>query len=854
MVHREEEEKEGNPGMMTPTAAPPRPDENPPSAAAGSGVVFTSMGTGIQHDKNGTQKEQEEGAKKVGQKHVTVTAPAVRPSMRAIVDEKEEITVSFENLTVYLAGDDNNSKTAACCLCNQLASPLASCAVKYFGVSVDARPSQYALTNVSGVIQSGEMVLVLSTADLYASTLIQAVTGRLARQQEITGCMRLNGIPVASPQHWQGWRRMAPHVFASDTSHSPILTVQETVLFAAQCTNANDDNQQNEEQLSARVQLILQALDLGHVRDTVVGDENIRGVSGGQKRRVTIAEMLMDRHASFLGLENITDGLSSTDSYNLIAQLQQACANLKLSALVSLLQPSDEIVQLFDKILVLTHDGEMVYFGKVDREALRDVFLGPQADPAKEDTGSICDLVLGRQDEAILGRFQASQDYTDLMETTNQLRNVPASKRDLSRLLPTQKYATPWWYQFKTIGRRRLKLIARNAVTYTRIGIAIVFGLIIGSLFSELNNDLIGSLSRTGYMFLNCFLVLMLSAAITIPQTFRDRVTLFKHRSAEFYSGRIAYITNVLLDIPLSILEAIILASISYFWIGMKSGADHFFFFLGSLIGLEFFGQAFGRFLCAVSRKQVSANTMSSIFLLVFGTVAGFMPAYNAIPPVLRWLSWLTPASYAFEGLMINEFYGRNISAVALASDDGTVELGRLPGSGWVGNFGLPRADWGPTDSIKVFDVMMLFVGALIVDIMGCYFVEHTRDWFFNQTVRPQRKAKSQDFDRPDAAQLADSGATGDPAGESSEISPDWPQSLNIKELSYYVELKAKSRPMRLSVESILGPCLTKCARKDLGKFSSHSSLTEELRELRLLDQVDATFRRGRITALMGTR
>ena len=59
-------------------------------------------------------------------------------------------------------------------------------------------------------------------------------------------------------------------------------------------------------------------------------------------------------------------------------------------------------------------------------------------------------------------------------------------------------------------------------MTYTRIGIAIIFGIIIGSLFSVLENDLIGSLSRTGYTFLNIFLVLMLSAAITIPQTFRD--------------------------------------------------------------------------------------------------------------------------------------------------------------------------------------------------------------------------------------------------------------------------------------------------------------------------------------------
>ena len=61
------------------------------------------------------------------------------------------------------------------------------------------------------------------------------------------------------------------------------------------------------------------------------------------------------------------------------------------------------------------------------------------------------------------------------------------------------------------------------------------------------------------------------------------------------------------------------------------------------LIALEFTGQALGRLLCAVYRKQVTANSASSIIILVFGTMGGFMPSFGTITPVLRWLSWLTP-------------------------------------------------------------------------------------------------------------------------------------------------------------------------------------------------------------------
>ena len=89
--------------------------------------------------------------------------------------------------------------------------------------------------------------------------------------------------------------------------------------------------------------------------------------------------------------------------------------------------------------------------------------------------------------------------------------NAPVD-HDVRRFLPKTKYASTWKHQVKVIGARRLKLIQRNAATYMRIGIAVVFGLVIGSLFSSLDDNLVGSLSRTGYMFVNCFLTLMLAA------------------------------------------------------------------------------------------------------------------------------------------------------------------------------------------------------------------------------------------------------------------------------------------------------------------------------------------------------
>jgi len=115
------------------------------------------------------------------------------------------------------------------------------------------------------------------------------------------------------------------------------------------------------------------------------------------------------------------------------------------------------------------------------------------------------------------------------------------------------------------------------------------------------------------YCLLSGLFLSFIISAFTIPLTFRERVTLFKHRASEFFSCRIAYITQLAMDVPLSILEALLLSSILYFWVDMVNKPNRFFYFFGILVCLEMVGQAFARFLCSISRKQVFATTMTSI-------------------------------------------------------------------------------------------------------------------------------------------------------------------------------------------------------------------------------------------------
>jgi len=107
----------------------------------------------------------------------------------------------------------------------------------------------------------------------------------LSDKYHVSGSIRLNG-EVIPTQKQHGWRRIAAYVSADDGTHAPILTVRETLRFAAECTRSPTES--TPAQIDDVVNEVLELLDLTYVADTVVGDENVRGVSGGQKRRYVI--------------------------------------------------------------------------------------------------------------------------------------------------------------------------------------------------------------------------------------------------------------------------------------------------------------------------------------------------------------------------------------------------------------------------------------------------------------------------------------------------------------------------------------------------------------------------------------
>jgi ABC-type multidrug transport system ATPase subunit len=213
---------------------------------------------------------------------------------------------------------------------------------------------------MSGVIKPGSMTLVLANPGAGKSTFLKALAGKLQDDSKTT---------IGGEVTYSGLRgdqidliKLVGLIDQRD-NHIPTLTVRETFKFADLCMNGLPENQPEDVRdiAALRTELILHILGLNNCADTVVGDALLRGVSGGERKRVTVGEILVGGQSLFL-CDEISTGLDSAATFDIMQSLRTWCRTLGGSSVVALLQPTPEVVELFDYILMV-NEGHLIYHG-----------------------------------------------------------------------------------------------------------------------------------------------------------------------------------------------------------------------------------------------------------------------------------------------------------------------------------------------------------------------------------------------------------------------------------------------------------------------------------------------------------
>ncbi|KAJ2807831.1 ATP-binding cassette transporter snq2 [Coemansia helicoidea] len=545
-----------------------------------------------------------------------------------------------------------------------------------------AKKNRQLLRNMSGVVADGEMLLVLGRPGAGCSTLLRVLGNRRHTYRRITGAVSYGGLdPKTVEEHYRG--EVAYN--QEEDVHFPTLSVRKTLEFAIQCKMPSSRVLQDRAGYRREfLDTLLDMYGLTGCADTIVGNAFLRGTSGGERKRVSIAEQVASG-ASIDIWDGSTRGLDSSSALDYVRSLRITTDVLHKATVVTIYQASENIYDLFDKVMVVD-EGRQLFFGPA-REAVA-YFRALGIDkPARQTTSDFLTGVTQLNERRVLAGWEdraprTAEDFERAWLASAQHRALKAEVAafeaqlaqdgrgqeirafvdstkmgtERSRLRRRSPYTTTFAFQLSHLLRREWEiLLGGKAALIFRVIYNAIFAAIVGTLFLDLPTTSDGAFTRGGVLFF-ALLFNSLTAQAEIPKAIEGREVVYKHKSFAMYHPAALSLAQIVVDLPFILLQVTVFSLILYFAAGLGRTAGQFFAFLLFLaIGCMCL-TAFFRLLGNVSPNADIAHTLSGICLLFMILYTGYLQPPNSMHGWFVWIYWINPLAYGFKALMANEF------------------------------------------------------------------------------------------------------------------------------------------------------------------------------------------------------
>ncbi|GAB4850133.1 transcription factor [Ancistrocladus abbreviatus] len=556
------------------------------------------------------------------------------------------------------------------------------------------------LHDTSGIIKPGRMTLLLGPPSSGKTTLLLALAGKLDKDLRVSGRVTYNGHDL----HEFEPRRTAAYISQHDV-HLGELTVRETLGYSARFQGvgyryemlAELSRREKEANIKPDPDIdlfmkaaaaegqkenvvtdyILKVLGLDICADTMVGDEMVRGISGGQRKRVTTGEMLVGP-AKALFMDEISTGLDSSTTFQIVNCLRQNVHIFNGTALISLLQPAPETYNLFDDIILLS-DGLIVYQGP--RENVLDFFehMGFRC-PDRKGVADFLQEVTSKKDQQQYWlrrnepyRFITAKEFSEAFQSFHvgrDLGNELATPFDRSKnhpaALTTKKYGVGTKEMLKACFSREWLLMKRSSFVYifkmTQLAMVAFIAMTV-YLRSKMKHSDQGGIIYIGSLFFATIMLLFVGMA-EISMTIAKLPVFYKQRGLLFYAPWAYALPGWILKIPLSLVEAAIWVFTTYYVIGYDPNVGRLFKQLLLLTLANQVASSLFRFIGASGRNMIVANTFGSFALLLLFALGGFVLARPDVKKWWKWGFWISPLMYAQNAINANEFLGHRWSKI----------------------------------------------------------------------------------------------------------------------------------------------------------------------------------------------
>ena len=537
---------------------------------------------------------------------------------------------------------------------------------------------------MNGSVNSGELLLVLGRPGSGCTTFLKTISGQSrGLTQSKDSSVLYEGVP--QDIFMKEFKGRAVYCKEND-EHFPYLTVGQTLLFAAAARTPRSRIQgvSRDKFASHATDVVMKVFGLSHTKNTIVGNDTVRGVSGGERKRVSLAEMALGR-SSIAAWDNATRGLDSATALEFTQALRTSADIASMTHVVAIYQASQNIFDQFDKVMVL-YEGHQIYFGPISRARSYFETMGWLCPPSQTTPDFLTSVTnpserVARPDHGdkvprtaedfekywlkseecamslhALDNAEGAAQSVDHLEEFRDAHHMAQAKHARNK----SSYVISIPQQIKLCQKRSRQLLwNEKSQTLVLLVTRVALALIIGSIFHDPPDNTSALASRGSVIFL----AVLLNALFSINEIgtlFARRPIVDKHNALAFYHPWADAFAGISVDMPVKIVITAAFNVTFYQMSSLRKGALPVIVFMIFNFVCALLMSAFFRSIGASMARVAKAYALAGLGVLAMIIYTGFTLQTSYMHPWFRWINYINPIAYVFEALMVNEVHNRD--------------------------------------------------------------------------------------------------------------------------------------------------------------------------------------------------
>ncbi|KAI3449994.1 hypothetical protein Pfo_006659 [Paulownia fortunei] len=535
------------------------------------------------------------------------------------------------------------------------------------------------LHGLNGYAEPGRIMAIMGPSGSGKSTLLDALAGRLSRNIVMTGNILLNGKK----------RRLDYGVVVSASANAYVtqedvllgtLTVRETLTYSA---HLRLPTSMTKEQVKGIVEGTVVEMGLQDCADRQIGNWQLRGISGGEKKRLSIALEILIR-PRLLFLDEPTSGLDSAAAFFVIQSIKNLARDGR-TVISSIHQPSSEVFALFDDLYLLS-GGETVYFGEA-KMAIKFFAEAGFPCPSRRNPSDHFLRCINSDFDIVTATLRGSQRLRVTDKTSDPLMNLATAdiKSVLVEKYKRSEYARKtrlrmreisivqgleiesikgsqarWWKQLLTLTQRSFLNMSRDVGYYwSRIVIYTIVAICVGTLFYDVGTSYTAILARGACGgFVTGFMTFMSIGGF--PSFIEEMKVFYRERLNGYYGVAVFILSNFLSSFPFLVAVSAITGTITFYMVKFRSGFSHYVFFCLNIFGCIAMVESVMMIVASLVPNFLMGIIAGAGVLGIMMMTAGFFRLLPDLPkPVWRYpISFIGYGAWSLQGAYKNDMIG----------------------------------------------------------------------------------------------------------------------------------------------------------------------------------------------------